>query len=357
MKNIKNLWKYILSGLYLIVIAFVLTSCGRNASSKEVTSDSNAQEVNEEGELKKLRLALTTESNELSGILLIAQQQNYLKEELEAVGYELEVFGFAQAGPAINEAFAGKSIDMAIYGNLPPIVLKSNGVDVSIIAMTDSNLDQCIIVPENSTIQTVEDLKGKTVISGKGTVLDEYFRRVLQANDLDFKDINVVNDVATASATFTSGNADALVTTTIQALLIEKQFPIRVIESTTDSHKELISQLVLVARNEYLQENEEVTTAFLKAYIRGYQYAVSHEEEAIDAFVNDRISHDIAKEVYGNKTEAFSNLSGEITEKWIERLQEVEIFLKENGLIGESVDMKELVNDSYYKEALLEVTK
>lgn len=359
MKRIKHQWKwrYVTLGLYLITTMFLCVACSKNAKNKEVTSESVAKEVDKEDNLKELRLALTTENNDLSGILLLAEQQDYLKEELEAVGYKLKVYGFAQAGPAINEAFAGKSIDLAIYGNLPPLVLKSNGVDVSVVAMNDSELDQCIVIPEDSEIKSVKDLKGKTVISGKGTILEEYFRKILQANDLKYEDINVINDVATATATFTSGNADALVMSHTQALLINKQFPIRFIESTTDSHEELASQLVLVARNEFLQDHPDVMTAFLKAYIRGYQYALDNKEEAFDAFVNDKVSRDIVEDIYGSKEKVFSNLSAEITEKDITRLQEVDTFLLENGLISKNVDLKEFVNDSFYKEALKEVGK
>lgn len=357
MKRIKHLckWRYVTIGVYLLTTAFLCAACSKNTKSEEVTSESVAQEISEGDNVKELRLALTTENNDLSGILALADKQNYIQEELEAVGYKLEVYGFAQAGPAINEAFAGKSIDIAIYGNLPPLVLKSNGIDVTVVAMNDSELDQCIIVPKDSAIQTVKDLKGKTVISGKGTILDEYLGRVLQANDLNIEDINVINDVATATATLTSGNADALVISHTQALLINEQFPIRFIESTTDSHKELASQLVLVARNEFLQDHKEVMTAFLKAYIRGYQYAINNEEEAFNAFVNDKVSRELIQKIYGSKEKVFSNLSGKITENDIKRLQEVDTFLLENGLISKSVDLKGFVDDSFYKEALQEV--
>ena len=167
----------------------------------------------------------------------------------------------------------------------------------------------------------------------------------------------MINDVATATATFTSNNADALVISHTQALLIDEQFPIRFIESTTNSHQELVGQLVLVARNEFLQDHPEVMTAFLRAYIRGYQYAISNEEEAFDAFVNDKVSRELVEKVYGSKEKVFSNLSGEITQKDINRLQEVNTFLLENGLISKSVDLKEFVNDSFYKKALQEVSK
>ncbi|WP_455714768.1 ABC transporter substrate-binding protein [Anaerosporobacter sp.] len=366
-------WRYVTIGFYLLTMVFLCVACSKNEEDKGKASESVATEGEEgslqedkeevkekdkgEDNLKELRLAITTESNDLTGILLLADQQNYLKEELEAVGYKLKVYGFAQAGPAINEAFAGKSIDISIYGNLPPVVLKSNGVDVSIVAMNDSELDQCIVVPKDSKIQSVKDLKGKSVICGKGTILDEYLRRVLKVNDLKYEDVSVINDVATATSTFSSGNADALAISYTQALLVNEQFPIRFIVSTRDSNKELASQTVLVARNEFLQDHPDVMTAFLKAYIRGYQYAIDNKEEALNAFVNDKVSRDIVDEVYGSKDQVFSNLSGEITDKDINRLQELDTFLFENGLISESVNLKELVNDSFYKEALAEVSK
>ena len=62
----------------------------------------------------------------------------YIAEELKKVGYEPEFIYFQQAGPAVNEALATNKIDVAMYGDFPITVLKSNGGDVKVFAVDNS---------------------------------------------------------------------------------------------------------------------------------------------------------------------------------------------------------------------------
>ena len=47
---------------------------------------------------------------------------------------------FQQAGPALNEALATNKIDIAMYGDLPITVLKSNGGDVKVLQLITRDL-------------------------------------------------------------------------------------------------------------------------------------------------------------------------------------------------------------------------
>ena len=66
--------------------------------------------------------------------------------KLAKVGYKPDYQGFAQAGPAINEAFAAKSLNFVVYGDMPAITAKSNGVDVKIIASVSSQQETSLIL-------------------------------------------------------------------------------------------------------------------------------------------------------------------------------------------------------------------
>ena len=108
--------------------------------------------------------------------------------KLAKVGYKPDYQGFAQAGPAINEAFAAKSLDFAVYGDMLAITAKSNGVDVKIIASVSSQQDYAIVIGNQSDIKSVSDLKGKKIAVGFGTVTYKYLEDLLGLNGLGIGD-------------------------------------------------------------------------------------------------------------------------------------------------------------------------
>ena len=115
----------------ITALVFGIAGCGSGNEKKDVPDSTASSETQT---LKTVRIGAVGQNNVLSDAIGIADNQGFLKEELEKAGYEPEVTGFAQAGPAINEAFASEEIDMAIYGDLPATVAKSNGTDTTIFA-------------------------------------------------------------------------------------------------------------------------------------------------------------------------------------------------------------------------------
>lgn len=364
--------KYIAILLTAIMALGVLTGCGSkteetNSQSTEQTSETEATEseetqteedktaqeteTGETKELTKLNYALTYETNEVSGILKLAQEQGYLEEELKAVGYELNILGFAQAGPAINEAIASGEVDIANYGNLPATVAKSNGVGVSIIGISDNQSNLSVLVKSDSGIESVKDLEGKIVNVGKGTILEQYWDRLVEEYGIDVSKIQIVNDMASGSATLLSGNVDAWINASQYEYLLAKQEPVKSVESTVTSHPEWAGETIFAVRDDFKKEHPEVVTAFLTAYIRGYNYALEHEDEAYQSLVSDVLDVETAKLLYGNVDPLFSNFSAEITDSEVERYKELNDFLVEKGLVGNSVAPEDILDKSFYEEA------
>lgn len=362
--------KYAVIFLVLIVVMGVITGCGQKNDDTEIqTTQQNAQEETVEEaeeeeteeeeteaedsdtELTPLNYALTYETNELAGILKLAQEQGYLEEELKAVGYELNILGFAQAGPAINEAIASGAVDIANYGNLPATVAKSNGVGVSIVGISDNQSNFSVIVKSDSGIETVKDLEGKKVIVGKGTIAEQYWDRLVEEYEIDTDKIEIINDVASASSTFLTGSADAWVNSSLYEFVLAKQEPVTSIETTITNHPDWAGETVFAVRDSFKEEHPEVVTAFLTAYIRGYNYALEHEEETYQSLVSEVLSYDSAKLTYEQVDPLFSNFDAEITESEVERYEALNEFLLEKELISTSVAPEEIFDTTFYEEA------
>lgn len=361
--------------LTIVMVISALTGCGQKAetenkdvvaetvenqsentqteeNSTQDTKSTTAQNSETNADLIPLNYALAFETNEVNGILKIASDKGYLDEELGAVGYKINVLGFAQAGPAINEAFAGGSIDIADYGNLPAVVAKSNDVGISIIGVENNKSDFAVIVKADSDINTVKDLEGKRVIVGTGTILEQYWDRLVKENGIDLDKVEVINDVATASSTFVTGSADAWISSvTYLDALKSQQVEARAVESTTENHPEWAGETVFAVRDDFKKEHPEVVTAFLTAYLRAYNYAIANEEETYQNLTSKTLSAERAKELFGQSNPPFVNFSGEISSEEVEKQEELIEFLLSKGYISQKIDVNELIDTSFYEEA------
>lgn len=115
------------------------------------------------------------------------------------------------AGPQILEALNVGSIDLGSTGDIPPIFAQAAGADLVYVgAEPPKPKAEVILVPDNSPIKTVADLKGRRVAFQKGSSSHNVLLRSLQRAGLHFTDIQPVYlTPADARAAFQQGNVDA----------------------------------------------------------------------------------------------------------------------------------------------------
>jgi sulfonate transport system substrate-binding protein len=116
------------------------------------------------------------------------------------------------SGPPMLEAMASGSIDIGGVGDAPPVFAASGGEQVEIVgARETSDGDQdAIVVPKNSPITSISQLRGKRIAVGDGSSADYNLLTVLAKAGLTAKDVTIANlQPADALAAFTSGSVDA----------------------------------------------------------------------------------------------------------------------------------------------------
>lgn len=88
------------------------------------------------------------------------------------------------------EAMAADSVDIGNVGNLPPIFAQAGGNPIVYVAATASNAgSQAIIVPKDSPVHNLADLKGKKVAIQKGTALQYLALKAIESARLTLNDI------------------------------------------------------------------------------------------------------------------------------------------------------------------------
>jgi sulfonate transport system substrate-binding protein len=115
------------------------------------------------------------------------------------------------SGPPMLEAMASGSVDIGGVGDAPPVFAASGGEAVEIVGARQTNGDQdAVVVPKNSPITSITQLKGKKIAYGSGSSGNYNLLTVLTKAGLTTKDVTLVNlQPAEALAAFTSGSVDA----------------------------------------------------------------------------------------------------------------------------------------------------
>ena len=257
---------------------------------------------------------------------------------------------FQQAGPALNEALATNKIDVAMYGDLPITVLKSNGGDVKVFAVDNSRFMYGVLVQNDDNIKTVKNLEGKKVIYGKGTVQQKFFKEILKKYNLDEKKFISINAIgADAQSIFSAKEADALFTFYYITLFMESKGMGKVIDSTVDK-PEISTQSLVVGRTKFLQENEEVPVAIIKALERAKEFAKNNPDEVFEIFAKSNIPAEIFKKAYSNDL-TFSNFDPKITDESREKMQKLIDFLNDNQLVKNRIEVDDIFTNEYYEKA------
>ncbi len=321
------------------IIATGLTAC---QSNKTESSESS-------GELKVVRIGSSGTDGTATDAARIAQQLGYFEEELEKAGYKPEYIGFTGAGPAMNEALASGSLDIALYGDLPAVTAKSSGIDVKIFASYSANYPFAVLAGRNSNIKSVKDLKEKKVAVGFGTVPYMYLSKLLANNGLSIQDIEVVNTSTDGPTMIASGQVDAVVTADTAVRIYEqKGLGTTLISSNND---EAISGLLIAdTTTKYIKSDREAVVAVTKALNRAYEYAKSNPDDAIEKMVTNIYTKELLAVTYSDTS--FSYFNPQITDSIKTRLASTKDFMLKNKLITSDINVDDLIDTSIYSDAI-----
>jgi len=341
----KNLKKLLLPAMAL-ALSLTLAGCGNSGN----TGSSKERDTDADTGLKTIKIATPGQGGVLVENAMLAKGLGYIDEELEAAGYKAEYMGFAQAGPAINEAFAAGEIDYAVYNELPVIMAKSNGIDIKIIAAATQDYNYAIIAGKDSGISSAKDLSGKKVIATTGTILYKYFADVCKANSIDISSVELVNAQADANSVLASGQADAYVTAYSAALQLELAGTGTIIEDTTNNEEERTG-LVLAARPEVLSSDESSAIALIKAFKKAADFAKENPDKVYGYLKTENYTEELLDKIY-SYDKSFSYFDPYFTDTYYSHVENQYAFAKENQLISNDVDLKDLIDTTYLDKAV-----
>ena len=146
------------------------------------------------------------------GKLVLLKSKGTLEEKLKAVGYKV-VWTEFPSGPPLLEALNVGAIDFGNTGEAPPIFAQAAGAPIQYVAYEPpAPKGEAILVPKDSKLNSVADLKGKKVALNKGSNVHYLLVKALEKAGVKYSEIEpVFLAPADARAAFERGAVDAWV--------------------------------------------------------------------------------------------------------------------------------------------------
>ena len=145
-----------------------------------------------------------------NGVLVITRQRAALEQHLAPQGIDVKWVEFS-SGPPMLEAMSVGSIDYGAVGDMPPIFAQAAGANLVYAAGEPITMaHQGILVPADSPIHSLADLKGKRVGFTKGSSAHNVIVMALEKVGLTYADITPVYlTPPDAGPAFANGSIDA----------------------------------------------------------------------------------------------------------------------------------------------------
>lgn len=200
------------------------------------------------------------------GTLVLLKAKGTLEKRLAEQGVEVKWTEFP-GGPQLLEGLNVGSVDFGVTGETPPVFAQAAGADLLYVAHEPpAPTGEAILVPKDSPIKSVAELKGKKVALNKGSNVHYLLVRALEDAGLKYGDITPVYlPPADARAAFERGSVDAWVIWDPFQSAAEKQLQARTLRDGSglvDNH-----QFYLATRS-YAEKNPQVVGALVEE-IRG----------------------------------------------------------------------------------------
>ncbi|TRZ38602.1 aliphatic sulfonate ABC transporter substrate-binding protein [Niallia circulans] len=282
--------------------------------------------------------------------ILLAKEKGWFEEEFEKAGAKVKWVEF-QSGPSYFESIASNRLDFGRVGNIPVLAGQGGGIKFEEIATASTGeLSDAIIVPENSSIKTAQDLKGKKIAVAKGSSAYGLLYRMLEKEGINPSELEIIQlQPDEAQPAFETGSVDAwAIWEPYQSVQVVKN-KAKVIATGKDIGS--YSPGFQIVRSEFAKEHPELVELYLKVTEKATRWQNEHKEEAIKIYADlKNTDEEIISRVLENSVPENTAISDDI----IKEQQATADLLLEQGGLTKKLDVADVVNNTYIEKVLQE---
>lgn len=266
-----------------------LSGCQKPEAHKAVTDNNSTEQA-----VKTISIGYQKSSLNL----LVARDEKLLEQQFPRAKIEWKEF---PAGPQMLEALAVGAVDYGSVGNTPPIFAQAAGKELNYVGYevyADHSL--ALVVPQQSAIQTLQDLKGKRIALQKGSNAHEFLAKVLAKANLNWSDIQPIwLPPADARAAFDKQSIDAWAIWDPFLSAAELHGQARPLIKTGEFD---LTYSFYVANPKFIAAHPQATTGFLTALNAADQWIVKHQSQALEIYQkNTGLDPAVAKNAFDRR--------------------------------------------------------
>ena len=277
--------KRLVSLLLAAAMSLALAACGASSSGSSVAAGSAAssQPVSSSASSEAAETLSTAEPVRIAGLkgpttMGLVNLLPMMEAGETAIDYDLQLYGTADE---IVPLLMKGELDMAaIPANLAATLYQKTEGQIQALAV--NTLGVLYVVEKGDTVQSIQDLKGRTVLStGKGTTPEYVLRYILTQNGIDpDKDLTIEYYSEATEVTAQMAVAEDAIAVLPQPYVTSagmQDETLRVaLDLTAEWEKVSDTQLITgltVVRKEYAEAHPDVIEAFLAEYAQSVEAA------------------------------------------------------------------------------------
>lgn len=297
--------------LSVLMASAVLTGCsqGQESQTETETQEDETQATEEQPSQETEAEPVDVDVMALKGPTAMGMVK--FMDDVDSGSVTSENYNFsiaASADEVTPKLVQGEADIAAVPANLASVLYNKTQGQVEVLAV--NTLGVLYIVENGDTVQSVEDLRGKTIYaSGKGSTPEYALEYVLSANGIDPENdvtIEWKSEHSECVAAITSSENGIAMLPQPFVTTAETQNPsIRTAldlteewdkaQETEENNSALITGVV-VARTEFVEENPEAVEDFMTRYQESVDYVNSNTEDAAELVGKyDIVTAEVAK--------------------------------------------------------------
>jgi sulfonate transport system substrate-binding protein len=282
--------------------------------------------------LKEIRIGY-----QKNGVLVIARQRATLENHFEPQGIDVKWVEFS-SGPPMMEAMNVGSVDYGAVGDSPPVFAQAAGAAIVYAAGQPITNGQGILVPQNSTIRSIADLKGKRVGFTKGSSAHNVIVQTLEKAGLTYNDITPIYlTPPDAGPAFANGSIDAWSIWDPYFTIGETKQGGRVLVNADEITK---TNSFYIANRDFAKNNAPILQQIIDVTVSTAAWAEAHRDEVAKSL---SAVTGIALDIQTIAANRSSFAVGPITEDIIATQQGVADRFFRLGLIPRAVAVRDIV--------------
>jgi sulfonate transport system substrate-binding protein len=319
------------AGLAALVACASMSGCGAESA--------NAKAVRDDGSVDLSKVTLTVGDQKGGSKALLSAAG-----ELDKVPYKIDWKSFT-SGPPLLEALNAGAIDLGGVGNTPPLFAAAVKSKIEVVSGARMGAKgDTIVVPKDSPIKSVADLKGKKVAVAEGSSANYNLLAQLAKAGLSYKDIDVKDlQPADALAAFTNKHVDAWAVWDPYTSQAEVEADARILVDGGG----LVNGMTFQAANPDALD-DKATRAALKDYLgrvaKAQVWSNTHRDEWAKVWAEETgMSTEVTRRAADRRTAKPTPISGEVTSS---EQDMADAFVKA-GILPEEFDVAKFFTDDY----------